>query len=333
MILTLAGTDKVRVLMLGLSGIDIWSRRTDVSIVGAVNLYNEDPNDAAKVDTGNVHLYSNVDIALRDAAPDMVMMYTPNYRKTDMHAVASVVNNGYDLYLDKLRCAHPSVGDELFKLRRESSKRILIGDGYRFHPAVLETRRLLESGMAGSIESVVWECYRPEFKADWKDSYRHLMLEDLSYHHFSAMQAMFGLPFDTVYAVSAAPRRSSQNARTAVTVTAHEEDGVQLSYHASWLACGQTTSHLGQFRVEGSRGSVIFQNGQLRCLAVSGDDHIVVSLSQTRGAQTLIDHYLEMCNNQIPSELDIEHFLPVLRLVYACVQSAETTSPVLLKTT
>ena len=320
--------DRVRVLLLGLGGINVWSRRTDASIVGAVNLYDEEPIPPARAVLDHARLYTDIETALKDSVPDLVMMCTPNYRKTDMRAAAAVVNAGHHLYLDKLRCAQASAGEELLHLRQQSGRRILVGDHYRFHPAVVETRRLLAAGMAGNIELVVWECYRPEVPAQWKTAYRHLMLEDLSFHHFSALQAMIGLPFDTVYALSTVPRRSSQNARTAVSVVAHQNHGIQLCYQASWSACGDTTAHFGEFRLEGSRGSIVFRSGRLCCRSASGEEGGSVPTAPIDGPQVLIDHYLDVCNRQIPSELDIERFLPVVRLLYACVRSAETGSPV-----
>lgn len=352
-----AGPRKTAVLCLGVAPhwVTLWLEREDVSVVGLVDLYEEakaapsgSPSVpppcslAAQVASWRIPLFADIAEALAALEPDLVTMVTPPAGKTCLTAVETVLRQGYDLFLEKPRLADRQDGARLLQWSRSLGRQIGVGEAYRFDGLVEKAKQVIDSGQLGRIGQIVWTCYRPVVDAPWMKAYDHVMLEDLTYHLLGVIHYLVGLePFNTVYATSVCPEWSLEASPNVVSLLAQSESGCQLTYHASWSARGKTSSWLGNFRIEGSRGTLELCDGVLT-LTVHLDNSCDGNpeKSETLEAEVpypyelrkgTVNEYVAAWRDKRLTELTIDALYPVLRMIYAAVESAETGKPVEMK--
>jgi predicted dehydrogenase len=327
---------KIKMLCLGLSEswISEWVAREDVETVGAVDLYHELDHYPSPIHLlpdylRHMNLYSDLVVALNEFKPDIITMVTPANCKTNIHAIERVVGMGNNIFLEKFRPADPKDGQRLKCLSETSGKVIGIGQSYVFNKHVFRIKQMLSEGIIGKIEEVIYTCHRPVINDDWVLFYRHVMLEDLSYHHFGVIHYLIHFPCRIVYARSSIPSWSSNKSRDNVSLIAQSIHGVHLTYYSSWAAHGHFTSWLGEFRIEGSEGALCCENEQLYYVNKQGESIPVASIEPFPSNYSLmIQSFLDTDRDPSSSDLTIDRFYPVIEMIYAALESAERNKPI-----
>lgn len=309
---------KIKVLCVGMDNdwIQAWGKHPASTVAGIVDLYREGKQG------GEIPVYSHMEEAMDAVKPDLVTMVVPPSKKTELQTVKTILGHGYDVYMQKLRPAGRDDGDMLLAMAEASGKEIAIGETYRYDPVIQTARAMIERGELGVVEEVYWECRRHNIDSDWTQAYRHLMIEDLSYHHLGAIAAMCGQRFEQVYAWSAEPSWSHR-AHSVASMMLKGAEGLRVSYTASWAASGDVTPWLGDFRVEGSRGSLVYEKDQMMFWPRDGAAPREVSRETERLRGSMVEAYLDAHRTGERSELDIRTQIPILRTIAAALQSAE----------
>lgn len=324
------GDRPIRLLCIGLQNywLDHWVARPEVRVVGIVGHYEEcDAEEGQRfAENMGARLYSSIESALNDAQPDMVTMVTPSDRKTDVRDVERVVRRGFDLYLEKYRPADRHDWRNLLELSRSTGRQIGMGEPYRYDRVVQRAKQAVEAGLLGPVEQIVWRCHRPLSDDDWMSAYRHVMLEDLSYHHFGVIHHLLGLErFRQVFAASLLPSWTPVPSPSVVSLLAEGEAGMHLHYYSSWAAHGRATSWLGEFLLEGREGMLELREGSLRLVDRKGNERTIDTkepLAYPLRAG-IVDEYIRARLEQRRTNLDVERFYPVIRFIYAALESAE----------
>lgn len=323
---------KTKVLCLGLGDLWLteWLAREDVAVVGVVDIYGElsqwEQEDQRLPDYWpHLKVFMEPAAALNELRPDLVTMVTPPDRKTDMDAIEQAVGLGYDVFLEKLRPANAADGERLKRLSERSGKFIGIGQSYIFNKHIARTKQLLTERLLGEIEEVVYTCHMPVVDAEWMKAYKHVMLEDLTYHHLGVIHYLIDFPCMNVYARSSTPAWSIQKSPGVVSMIAESKQGVRLNYYSSWVAHGRTTDWLGEFRIEGSEGSLHYEKEELLYVNKQGECSVVAPIEPFPNpyARGMIQSFLDTARNRTSSELTIDRFYPVIQMIYAALESAE----------
>ncbi|MDF2669945.1 MAG: oxidoreductase [Paenibacillus sp.] len=331
----------IQVLVLGMMEfwIEHWRARPEVTVVGLVDVYGQveevgvPGKQVADFRKLNIPFYTDVAEALELLEPDIVTLVTPPTGKTDVKLIELIVNKGHDVYLEKFRPADPNDGKRLLELSKQTGRQIAIGEPYRYDKHVEEVKRLIDNGVLGTVEQVVWRCHRPTIAAAWMSAYNHVMLEDLSYHHFGVLHYMLGLErVRQVTASSRLPTWTPIASPSVVSLLAEWDDGLHLNYYSSWVAHGKLTSWLGNFRIEGSLGMVELSEQGLMFTSADGQEK---QLEPAEVAYELrlgvVDEYVLAFEEKRKSRHDITVFFPVIRLIYASLESSEQGTTVTLQ--
>lgn len=328
------GGAKTRIVCIGLSDVWLaeWLARDDALLVGLVDLYDE--LDAWRREGQPVppywpglQVYADVDEALDTLRPDAVTIVTPPDRKTSVELIAAIVNKGCDVLLQKLRPERRGDGERLLRLSERSGRAIVVGEGYHFDRHVEAAKQMIGQGVLGQVEQVVWQCYRPAVTANWMAAYGHVMLEDLTYHHLGAIHHLLDFQCRRIYAESYSCSWSAGLSREVVSMSAVSKQGVRLQYFASWSARGGETSWLGDFRIEGSEGALHYSRDRLVHFDRQGKEREAAPTEPYpyEFHQGVIHDFLAAgAVRRLSCGLAIARFLPVLRLVDAAIESAES---------
>lgn len=327
-----AAHSPIKLLCVGLGGhwVDMWASRPEARFVAFVDYYGEKEradgaSAMAYAAENGVPVYDSLDEALAGGPYDVVTAVTPNYRKTEVVLAEKVLSAGYDLLLEKLRPTTPSDWRKLLELSRSTGRQVGIGEPYRYEPHSAAARLLIEEGALGDIGHVEWRCHQANIDAAWMHAYTHVMLEDLSYHHFGLLHYLLGVDkLDRLFAVSRLPAWAKVPSPSIVTLSADSADGsLHLSYHASWNAHGGFTSWLGDYRIVGTKGQVEFKDGALTFIDAEGRQRKVDPVDPFPYAQRagVAEEYIRSRLEGRRTVFDIGEFYPVLRMIEAALES------------
>lgn len=311
--------DKTKVVCIGMDGdwIRAWGQHPASAVVGIVDLYGEGKKEE------EIPVYSHIEEAIDAVKPELITMVVPPSKKTELRAVETILSCGYDVYMQKLRPAERGDGDKLLAMAEAFGKEIAIGEAYRYDKVIQTARAMIERGELGEVEEVYWECRQHNIDSDWTQAYRHLMIEDLSYHHLGAIAAICGQRFEQVYAWSAEPSWSHR-AHSVASMLLKGSEGLRVHYSASWAVSDDVTPWLGDFRLEGSKGSLVYEKDKLMFWPRDGAaEPREVSRDAEVHKGGMVEAYLHAHRTGGRSELDIRTQIPILRTIEAALRSAE----------
>ncbi|NOV02796.1 Gfo/Idh/MocA family protein [Paenibacillus planticolens] len=318
----------LRVFCIGLNNhwLSHWVSRPDVQVAGVSNRYGEATEHCA-----HLPQFEDIPGALRLLKPDLVTMVTPPSAKTCMETIRTVLDSGFDIYLEKFRPQSWKDGATMISLSRSTGRQIAIGESYRFDKFVEQTKQVILSGRLGNLEQIVWRCQRPNIRAAWMNEYEHVMLEDLTYHHLGVIHYLIGVErFKQVYATSVLPSWSIEQSPSVVSLLAQSDEGLNLNYYASWAAHGAATSWLGEFQIDGSKGSLQLRSNGLVFIHRDGAEEKIApddaySFELREG---IVNEFIDACKQGRKSDLDILLFQPVIRMIQASLESVRTGNKV-----
>ena len=103
---------------------------------------------------------------------------------------------GLHVHMDKPGGINPDEFDELIKIVKEKNLVLSMGYMYRFNPAVLEAKRLVQSGELGEIYAVEAQmnCYHPTEKRQWLEKFSGGMMFFLGCHLTDLVLQFMGEP-------------------------------------------------------------------------------------------------------------------------------------------
>ena len=208
--------------------------------------------------------YASLEEAVELFRPDLAVIGVPNYRKNRPACESYLIRRKIPVLIQKFRLAdHGDFTAILEEAERECTP-VFVGEFYRYHPSVAAVRRLIEDGSVGEPEFLQWTCrIGGNEHGAWEAAYGDLALEDLAFHHFSAIEAMMGLEVDDVYSVSRTAQKGMPSRGTVSATAMTTKRGCLISHVIDWHAAMRETGYFGEFVLEGSRGGVSLEGESL----------------------------------------------------------------------
>ncbi|SEN80269.1 Predicted dehydrogenase [Paenibacillus sp. OV219] len=341
-----AASPPKRILVLGAEKLGEWSKRPYLEVAGVVDLYDESERLPAedRVWLDRYPVYPDVDTALVQSSAELAVIIVPNDCKNTIDAERKVLERGLDLIVQKLRLDSAEDMWELVQLSRRSSSgggggKFIVGEFYRYLASIRTIKSLLQDhSVVGKIEYVVWNCTLPltsNVHNRWMSSYKHVTLEDLSYHHFGTLHYLLGFHPVTLYAQSYKPSWAKVGTLPIAAMQAKTSEGYRLHYLTTWGSRAEPTDYLGDIRIEGERGTIELKGGRV---SITGSNGVIREAellpARYEGFFGIFDHLHDVWQGKDThidgSPYTIEQFEPVLRTMYSAVRSAETGEAVLL---
>lgn len=138
-----------------------------------------------------------------------------------------------------------------------------------FHEAV---RRTLSDKVIGDVTTVHCDFYVGAHIGGFRDEMASPLILEMSIHHFDLARFLTGVDPVSVYAKEFNPRGSWYKGNAATVCTFEMTDSVILSYRGSCCAEGPRTSWDGNWRIIGTRGTLLYEQEQApKAQVVDGD--------------------------------------------------------------
>lgn len=271
----------MRALVVGTGGIsNAWFgplKDHGVEVAGVVDL---DPERAreqlAKHEVTTATVFTDVNEALSRCEADFAVdLTTPaahhKITRTCLEAGLPVI--GEKPMAEKMEQAR-----EMVAASEKSGKLYMVSQSRRYVPDHYRIADTIAAGGIGKVTTILCDFYIGAHFGGFRAEMDHVLLNDMSIHHFDLARMFTGLDPVSVFAEEFNPEgswyRSGPAAHCLFTMT----EGVRFAYRGSWCSdIGDAgTSWHGNWTIIGTRGAVVYEDEKLDGRAVTSDEGFVL---------------------------------------------------------
>ena len=173
--------------------------------------------------------------------------------------------NGKHVLLEKPMANSLEDADKMIAAASEADRVFAVSENFRFEPALLKAREIIEAGDIGkpfmiTINDYFWmaELTTKTPLCDWRrklEGNAGGVLFDRGVH-FTATLNFLGGPIETVYARCMNPQKCWEGDETSILVATHK-NGIVSNYIQSWNILGFPERELPLFAIWGTEGSIV----------------------------------------------------------------------------
>ena len=307
----------MKILFIGTDGAAAWEARAQEHSFAFFDGFGEldcgSDRHAAWV-RARCRVYAQLDEAVARFQPDLAAIQVPNYAKNNLAYEIFLMQKGIPVYESKLRLQGQRDYNTLRLRAQNHTAPFWIGEFYRYNPCVVTVKRILESGGIGVPEQMRWHCGVSGEPGAWETAYKRLALEDLAYHHFSAMHWLLGLKGASVITQSASPAKAAPLTGTVCDTWITTKTGCRITHGIDWHSTAAETDYLGDFHIDGTLGGVAVAGGKVYKQAWGGEKTEVPLV--TAVSQSAIDHLPAFEPDAALRLWTLADFIPVMDCIY-----------------
>lgn len=207
--------------------------------------------------------FKDLNQALDEVAADaLVCVSPPLYHRA--HTIAAM-EAGLDVICEKPVAVDIEDARAMAQTARDTGRTMAVSQNYRYRPVTWTMQRYVAAGELGALGQISLDFYKGWFfdSKNFRRTMDHVLLSDMSIHHFDLMRFISGLQAVSVKGESWNPPWSKNSGDTSVSLTFTLENGARFVYTASWCAQGDFSDWNGNWLLEGDQGSLHYRDGAL----------------------------------------------------------------------
>jgi predicted dehydrogenase len=278
-------------------------------------------------------LFADLPAALAATRPDAALVTTAVAGHVPV-AVAAL-GAGLPVLLEKPFAGSLADAVDAVRAADRADRTLMISQNYRYYPAPRAATALLAAGRVGDVVSVEVDfrrhrLRRPADAVARHQAMDHPLLVDMSIHHFDLLRLVLGREARWIEVDPITPPGSAYRDPPAAVGLIGFDGGIAVSYRGSWVSSGRRTPWGGEWRIEGTGGSLEFATrgdvgfvDRLRVRTPAGAARPVplVRVPHEDRAGALAAFVRAICDGEEP-ETSGRHNLATLALTLAAVRSA-----------
>ena len=217
---------------------------------------------------------------------------------------------------------------EMVALAKKADRRLIVSQNYRNNAPYVHARQLLAEKAIGEVGSgSIGFFIPPDFRGTFRETMEFPLLIDMAIHHFDLIRFVTRRNIRKVTALSFNPPGSTFQHDAGLKVLLELEGGMPFSYDGDWSAKGRGTSWSGNWRVQGSEGSLHLDNDQMtiaRCEFWGGnpsEEKITPPALDFAARAATLHEFATTIHSGGGSELEGVNNLWSFGAVLACVES------------
>ncbi|KSU85457.1 MULTISPECIES: Gfo/Idh/MocA family protein [Fictibacillus] len=321
--------EKIRIIQIGSGGfgqswLEVAMKYEQVELVAVVDMMEENLKQAKQI-TGlpGEMLLSTIDEALREIEADAVLIVTPP--QTHKELAIKAIQQGFHVMMEKPLAHTLEEAKELLDFKQNHHKQLIVSQNYRWNRPIQTVKQLLDAGEIGKVEWMNYSFQRASHFGGWRDRYDHILLEDMSIHHFDLMRYLLNKNPIEVYAQSYRPSWSWFQGNPNAHVTIAFEDDVHVNYAGSWVTKGKETPWNGEFRLVGEKGAIELIEDKVTLYDSTNKARNVPLVDLPYDDRTLsLDHFVQSIIYGNQAATSIEDNIKSYELTCAAIESAVT---------
>lgn len=289
---------------------------------------------AAEFDLDDAVIGTDLDAVLRETAPDLLLDVVVPSARADV--VATGLRHGCHVLSEKPMATGIEAGRAMIAGAAAAGRLHAVVQNRRFIPGVRRIHRLLESGALGELTALHCDFFIGAHFGGFREEMDNVLLLDMAIHTLDAARFMAGKAPRAVYCFEANPRGSWYRHGAAANAIFEFEDDVVFTYRGSWCAEGANTSWDSNWRIIGTKGTLIWDGGDgFEARVVNGDTGFLrdladvavpapANIDQTHGHASVIAEFLSALETGRTPETASNDNIKSLAMVFAAIESART---------
>jgi predicted dehydrogenase len=307
----------------------------DLAIVGFADL-DLTRAEAAATSWGQPARVARDAVALIDAErPDLVFdVAVPAAR----HAlVSTALARGCHVLTEKPMAETLEQARDLISRAAAAGRIHAVVQNRRYISALRRIRRLLATGTLGPVTSLHCDFFLAPHFGGFREEMAHVLLLDMAIHTFDAARCLAGIDAAAVYCREWNPPGSWFAHDSSAAAIFDMDQGITFTYRGSWVARGLGTSWESSWRIQGERGSIVWNgHDDLRAVTVDAprqglfDTDYPIDIPPLDPADRIGGHlgvlqdFVAAAKSGIPPETHGADNIKSLAMVMGAIESAET---------
>lgn len=173
---------------------------------------------------------------------------------------------------------------EAKKMIAEAEKRNLLFavlQNYRFSAEIRHIRKLIAKGAIGKVSALHADFQIGAHFGGFRDEMEHVLLHDMAIHSFDMARYLSASIPQAVYCHEFNPAESWFRHGAAAHAIFEMSEGIVFNYRGSWCAQGRPGSWNCTWRIQGSKGAIIWDGASgIRVEKVTGKDGFVRAVEE-----------------------------------------------------
>ncbi len=311
-----------------------WVRRLTecehVDLVGLVDVSSEALAGAREVSgCGSDACFDSLAAALASVQADALLCVTPpEYHR---EPVIEAMEAGLDVISEKPMALCPEDCRAMVDAAERTGRTYVVSQNYRYKAETWTLAQLVKEGRVGEIGQVKIDFYLGhDFHGGFRHSMDYPLLIDMSIHHFDLIRFITGLDAVTVRGEAWNPKWSNYAGDCSSSVIFEMSNGARVIYNASWCAKGQFSNWDGNWQIEGSKGTIVYEGGEIELYAVPDlytvtEKQNVTKVAPERTAQDYVLHdFMEAVAGRSRAATDALDNINSISMVFAAVDAVRT---------
>lgn len=295
---------------------------------------------AAEFSLSDVAVGTDLDALLTETKPDLLFdVAIPNARHG---IVATGLKHGCHVLSEKPMAASIAEARDLVRLAAEAGKTHAIVQNRRFNVGVRRLRASVEGGLVGTLNALHCDFFVGAHFGGFREDMEHVLLIDMAIHTLDAARFMSGKEPLAVYCQEGNPKSSWYAHGSVANAIFEFSDDVVFTYRGAWSAEGANTSWDSEWRLIGSKGTILWDGADaFSAHVVDGEAGFLRPLSpvdvlppaneaETHDHASVLVHVLDSIEAGLPPETVGSDNFKSLAMVFAAIESAETRQRVVI---
>lgn len=317
-----------RIIQVGVGGMGRgWTERVGESKQWEAAAY-VDVSKKALAEAAQLHgmpkklCFTNLAEALQRVEADALLDVTPQqFRK---RVCCAAFERGLDVLSEKPLADNLRNAKTIVARAKKLGLTYMVAQNYRYQPVPQTIKRYIEQGRLGEVGYVGVSFHKGPHFGGFREEMAYPLVLDMSIHHFDLMRCMLGADVRAVQAVSVNAPWNWNKGDATILAQLEMDNGVAVNYFASWVAGGWETSWNADWRVEGSRGVLLWEGDELFLSTAPGRRRKVRLLKMARQHQAyLLDAFGKALDAGTEPDTSGRRNLNSLAATYAVVRAAQ----------
>lgn len=321
-------------IVVGLGGrasswISVCQRNQDVELVGYVEPVPEQrARVAEQFNLPTEQLFPSISAALQTVQPDFALDVTPPkaHEQVAMEAFAA----GLHLIGEKPLSDDFDAAKRIVEASLAAGKRHMVTQNYRFASQPRTTHQLLKDGVIGEPAQVAVGFYRAwaTRQGTHYTTMPYPLITDMGIHHFDLLRYVLNREPVSVYARTWNPPWGWHAGDAGHTAIIGFEGGLIATHHALGSSTGKQSPWNGEWRIEGPKGSLTWEENQIYLTRAypadpGGREEMPLDNLPLSGQDAILAEFISAIREGRAPECSGVDNLKSLAIVFAAIRSSK----------
>ena len=203
---------------------------------------------------------TDLNAVLAQHRPDFVLDLT--VPEAHCQVTTTALRAGCHVLGEKPMASSMAEAREMVRVSEETGKLYMVNQSRRWDAKHDAVRRTLADGRIGDVTTINCDFFLGAHFGGFRDEMEHVLLVDMAIHHFDLARFMTGTDPVAVYAKEFNPKGSWYRGAASAVCVFEMTDGVIFTYRGSWCPEGLPTSWNGNWRIIGTRGTLLYEQDE-----------------------------------------------------------------------